>query len=125
MTIDPLDLVDSALLLALALFILYTLDVARYAAHRRRPMTRTRMTTRLPDALQTALAARAEANHRSTNAELIVILTQALSGTPATTAHMHDKKLTPALGNIIENTDDNWARGVATAAASEYKERTR
>jgi hypothetical protein len=29
MTIDPLDLVDSALLLALALFILYTLDVAR------------------------------------------------------------------------------------------------
>jgi hypothetical protein len=29
MTIDPLDLVDSALLLTLALFILYTLDVAR------------------------------------------------------------------------------------------------
>ena len=88
-------------------------------------MTRTRMTTRLPDALQEALATRAEANHRSTNAELIVILTQALSGTPATTAHMHDKILTSALGNIIENTDDNWARGVAMAAASEYKERTR
>jgi plasmid stability protein len=41
------------------------------------------MTTRLPDALQIALAARAEANHRSANAELIAILTQALSGTPA------------------------------------------
>ena len=46
-------------------------------------MTRTRMTTRLPDALQVALAARAEANHRSANAELVAILTQALSGTPA------------------------------------------
>jgi hypothetical protein len=88
-------------------------------------MTRTRMTTRLPPTLQAALATRAEANHRSANAELVAILTQVLSGTlPGQAAHLHDKILTSALGNIIENTDDDWARGVAQAACAEYKERT-
>jgi plasmid stability protein len=56
-------------------------------------MTRTRMTTRIPDHLQTALVARAEANHRSANAELIAILTQALSGTPETPTGRNKDKL--------------------------------
>lgn len=30
MDVDPLDLIDSALLLALVLFIMYTLDTARF-----------------------------------------------------------------------------------------------
>lgn len=47
-------------------------------------MTTTRMTTRLPTALADALAARAKANHRSVNSELIATLEAALSGTPAT-----------------------------------------
>jgi hypothetical protein len=46
-------------------------------------MTTTRMTTRLPTALADALAARAKANHRSVNSELIATLEAALSGTPA------------------------------------------
>lgn len=45
-------------------------------------MTQTRMTTRIPSALAEALAARAEANHRSVNGELCAILQAALSGTP-------------------------------------------
>jgi hypothetical protein len=48
-------------------------------------MTTTRMTTRLPTALADALAARAKANHRSVNSELIATLEAALSGTPART----------------------------------------
>jgi plasmid stability protein len=60
------------------------------------------MTTRLPDALQTALAARAEANHRSANAELVAILTQALSGTPA-----QANDLTPHKAAIRRLIDDS------------------
>jgi hypothetical protein len=46
-------------------------------------MTTTRMTTRLPTALADALAARAKANHRSVNSELIATLEEVMSGTPA------------------------------------------
>jgi plasmid stability protein len=42
----------------------------------------TRMTTRLPEHLAQALAARAQANHRSINGELCAILEAAISGTP-------------------------------------------
>lgn len=45
-------------------------------------MTQTRMTTRLPQHLADALAARAKENHRSINGELCAILEAALSGTP-------------------------------------------
>ena len=51
-------------------------------------MTQTRMTTRLPTALADALAARAEANHRSVNGELCAILQAALSGTPERSAQV-------------------------------------
>jgi plasmid stability protein len=67
-------------------------------------MTRTRMTTRLPDALQAALAARAEANHRSANAELVAILTQALSGTPAQAADLTPYKA--AIRRLIDDSAD-------------------
>ena len=46
----------------------------------------TRMTTRLPNALADALTARAKANHRSVNGELLAILEAALSGTLNTSA---------------------------------------
>ena len=45
---------------------------------------RTQFTTRLPEPLASALAAQAQANHRSANAELTAILRDALSGTPST-----------------------------------------
>jgi plasmid stability protein len=56
---------------------------------------RTQFTTRLPEPLASALAAQAQANHRSANAELTAILRDALSGTPLTPvdrayAAMHD-----------------------------------
>lgn len=43
-------------------------------------MTQTRMTTRLPKGLADALAARAQANHRSVNGELCAILSEVLKG---------------------------------------------
>lgn len=55
-------------------------------------MTRTRMTTRLPDNLAEQLAARAAANHRSANAELVAILSAALSGTPETPTSRNKEK---------------------------------
>ena len=47
---------------------------------------RTQFTARLPEPLAAALAERAQANHRSANAELTAILSGALSGAPATPA---------------------------------------
>lgn len=86
----------------------------------------TRMTTRLPQRLADALATRAEANHRSVNGELCAILEAALSGTPVgQAANLHDKILTIALGQIIENTGDSWAADVALEAATKYKSLTR
>jgi plasmid stability protein len=54
-------------------------------------MTRTRVTTRLPADLAEKLAARAAANHRSANAELVAILTAALSGTPEKHAFVRER----------------------------------
>ena len=48
-------------------------------------MTTTRMTTRLPTALADALAARAKANHRSVNSELIATLEEVMSDIRART----------------------------------------
>ena len=62
-------------------------------------MTRTRMTTRIPARLQTALATRAEANHRSANAELCSIIEAAISSTPARPVDDEKEKLTHALAD--------------------------
>jgi len=64
------------------------------------------MTTRIPARLQTALATRAEANHRSANAELCSIIEAAISSTPARPA-TQATDLTPYLKIIQRLIDDS------------------